>query len=60
MGERLHGVEIVVDAPWRSLQPQRYMKVLTETRLALREVDQLALPGREPRPGTLKRPRPVP
>ncbi len=39
----------MVDAPRRSLQPQRYMKVLTETRLALREVDQLALPGREPR-----------
>ncbi|GAB3856516.1 hypothetical protein GCM10029963_53020 [Micromonospora andamanensis] len=49
MGERLHGVEIVVDAPRRSLQPQQYMKVLTETRLALQEVDKAALPGRLPR-----------
>lgn len=47
--ERLHGVEIVVDAPRRTLQPQQYMKVLVETRLALEEVDRLALPGRQPR-----------
>lgn len=49
MGERLHGIEIVVDAPRRTLQPQQYMRVLVETRLALEEVDKLALPGRQQR-----------
>lgn len=49
MGEQLHGIEIVVDAPRRTLQPQQYMKVLTEIRLALQEVDKAALPGRQPR-----------